>query len=740
MSFAEIAVDAPIGSRRTFTYAIPSKLNVVVGQMVQVPFGTRMYDGIVFQITDSPNFSPARPIELSDSFGPLLSKVHLELACWISDYYLSSLFGSVSLMLPPYLRNRTRSFISLSSSEIDLSGLDFVNEYVLKLVRSRRKGQIMEETLLTLLKKQIGRDKQYEKIINQMVRRRILIRSWTWRIPKLDLVSSDENRTLIRDEGTLTLTKPQSEALQQINMSQRLGKHDAFLLYGVTGSGKTEVYLQALARCLEQNRKGIVLVPEISLTPQMVRRFESRFPGKIAVLHSGLSLSEHRRTWLRIYRGQYQVVIGPRGALFAPIENLGLVVIDEEHEWTYKQQDPEPRYHSRAVALHLARLANSVVILGSATPDIVSYHRAILGRQLRLLELPERVGAGKIPIPLATVEVVDMRKELQEGNRSIFSRALQEALPSVIERGEQAILFINRRGSAATVQCRDCGYVIRCRSCDIVLTYHELPERMVCHQCNRRSPVPIYCPSCGSYRIRYLGIGTQRVTQELKHLIPGISVLRWDIDVAKATEGAGFLLDRFVNREAQVLVGTQMVAKGLHVESVTLVGVILADVGLHLPDFRAGERVFQLLCQVAGRAGRGVAPGKAIVQTYRPDQYAVVSGASQNYLDFYNTEIAFRRSQGLPPFRRLIRLIFTHPNEPRCHREVSRIAKVLLSQRDAWGISEIDLVGPAPAYPSKVRGRYRWHLIIRGVEPRLLLDKIELPNGWIVDVDPVSLM
>ncbi len=485
----------------------------------------------------------------------------------------------------------------------------------------------------------------------------------------------------------------------------------------------------------------------------MQRRFEARFPGRVAVLHSRLSAAEHRRIWWAVYHGEYDIVIGSRSALFAPLSSPGLIVLDEEHDWSYKQHDPDPRYHARAVALQMARQFNAVVVLGSATPDLVTHNRALTDRSIHLLTLPYRLGAptqtqelSQSAVPVreggkqASVTVVDMRQELREGNRSIFSRALQQSLMDTIARGDQAILFINRRGTAGVVQCRDCGQAVRCRSCDTPLTYHASPERLVCHQCNRRSPVTQRCSNCHSQRIRYLGLGTQRVVREMDDLVPGVSILRWDRDVAEDADAPEGIVDMFADGKAQVLVGTQMVAKSLHIPAVTLVGAVLADIGLHLPDFRAGERVFQLLCQVAGRAGRGSSPGTAIVQTYRPDHYAVALAADQDYTAFYNRELEFRREQRLPPFTRLIRLLYASTNEATAQREAQRMGRVLAHQRRTWAMSEVDVIGPAPAYPTRVRGRYRWHLLIRGPDPRLLLDRSDLPEGWTVDVDPVSVL
>ena len=734
MSFAEVAVDAPIRPGRTFSYSVPDHLSVHPGQMVQVPFGPRMADGILFEVSDTARFSPVRPIEAAGGPEPLLLPIQLDLARWISHYYLSSLFATAALMLPSEFRGRTRSFLALPEHRAPRELSDPQWERAVTLLGHRPRARLAEE----VLRRALGSGA--ERLIERWVRRGLLVRTWTFKRPRIQPTAANTTSKAQPAEPPLPATPPQAHAVREIHGALESRKSATFLLQGVTGSGKTEVYLQALARCLEQGRRGIVLVPEISMTPQAVQRFQARFPGRVAVLHSGLSSSDRRRTWWDIRHGRFDVVVGPRSTLFAPVEHLGLVVIDEEHEWTYKQQDAEPHYHARTVALYLARLTGAVVVLGSATPDVVTYHRAKQGRGVRLLELPYRIGESAAPRPLAQVSIVDMRQELKDGNRSIFSRPLQEALLDVVRRGEQAILFINRRGAAGIVQCRDCGYVLRCRSCDIPLTYHADPERLLCHQCNRKSAVPQRCPNCRSHRIRYLGLGTQRVVQELEALLPGVAVLRWDRDMAVSGRAQETLLERFARGEAQVLVGTQMVAKGLHVVGVTLVGVVLADIGLHLPDFRAGERVFQLLCQVAGRAGRGARPGIAIVQTYRPDQYAVAAATRQDYGAFYRQEVGFRRTQRFPPFTRLIRLLVTHTNAGRCQREAQRLAQALRHQREAWGLSEVDLLGPAPAYPSRVRGRYRWHLLLRGTDPRLLLDKVEVPQGWTVDVDPVSVL
>ena len=730
--YAEVAVDAPVRDGRTFTYSVPDGMSVSPGQMVQVPFGPRMADGVVFRLSRSTEIDPVRPINASDPAGALLSRKQMELAAWIAGYYMASLYSAIGLMLPPGFRNRTKAYLEKPTEEA-LQEID--DEFASRLLGqfSGRTGLALESSLRRAL------SVEDRRVLDKLISRGVVRRAWKWRGFRAAVSTAGDSEPSQTPEPFLMPSPHQAEALEIINPAISQRRHEAFLLQGVTGSGKTEVYLQALARCLESGRKAILLVPEISLTPQMVQRFRARFPGRVAVIHSRLSQAEHRRTWWGVHQGQFDVVIGSRSALFAPLKPLGLIVLDEEHEWTYKQ-DNEPRYHARTVAMRMAQASNAVLVLGSATPDVVSYHRALTGRRLRLLQMPQRIGLSST---LAGVRVVDMSQELRDGNRSIFSRALQDGLRRVIEEGNQAILFLNRRGAAGIVQCRDCGHVMKCRSCDTPLTYHTSPERLVCHQCSRRSRTVSRCPSCRLSRIRHLGLGTQTVVKELEALLPGVSSLRWDRDAADEM-GHEAILERFAKGEAQVLVGTQMVARGLHIPSVTLVGAVLADIGLHLPDFRAGERIFQLLCQVAGRAGRGPGHGTALVQTYSPHHYGVTLASRQDYASFYEQEAVFRRVQRMPPYSRLIRLIYTHFDPARSQREAERLGRLLRKERTDWAMTEVDVLGPAPAYNSRVRGRYRWHILLRGQEPRLLLDKVldkaALQDGWVVDVDPVTVL
>ena len=580
-----------------------------------------------------------------------------------------------------------------------------------------------------------------------------------------------EERTVRRDplagrdfghSQPLTLTPAQAAAWQELeqglaalDQERTGGSAGVYLLHGVTGSGKTELYLRSLARVLEQNRQAIVMVPEIALTPQTIHRFAGRFPGRAAVLHSKLSMGEHFDEWRRVRDGLADIVIGSRSAIFAPLPRLGLIIMDEEHEWTYKQTEPAPRYHARQVALRLAELTGAMVILGSATPDVESYYRASRG-EYHLLELPERVTrpifleqevtperrgpSDVVSATLPPVEVVDLREELHAGNRSIFSRSLHRAMTVALAAGQQVILFLNRRGTATFIMCRDCGHVVKCRACDVPFSYHEAEDDLVCHRCGRRALVPTVCPQCWSKRIKFLGIGTQKVAEEVRRAFPQARVLRWDRDVTGGKQAHEQLLSRFASHQADVLVGTQMIAKGLDLPLVTLVGVVSADVTLHLPDFRSAERTFQLLTQVAGRAGRSALGGRVIVQTYTPEHYAIQAASHHDYRAFYTEEMAQRSQKGLPPFTRLVRLVYANSNEGRAKEEAERVARELRQRISEKGLVGNDVMFCASCFVARLRGRYRWQVVVRGANPRAAVAGLSLPPGWVVDVDPVSLL
>lgn len=560
------------------------------------------------------------------------------------------------------------------------------------------------------------------------------------------------------------LTPAQATALGTIRKgiegSGDSGKSSVCLLHGVTGAGKTEIYLRALADMLDRKRRAIVLVPEIALTPQTVRRFVARFPGRVGVVHSQLTEGERYDTWRRARLGLIDVVIGPRSALFAPLPDIGLIVVDEEHDEAYKQ-DTSPCYHARDAAVEYARRLKAVCVLGSATPDLSSYHRARQG-EWTMLQLPQRImGHGKRldgqasrsgvesryrlgpgesrTIELPRVDVVDMRQELRAGNRSMFSRALRLALEGALSRGEQAILFLNRRGQASYVFCRDCGHALHCARCEMPFTYHGQDEQLICHHCNARRRHPRNCPRCDSDRIRHFGAGTEKVEVEVERAFPEARTLRWDADATRFKGAHEAILSGFVAGEANVLVGTQMIAKGLDLPLVTLVGVVSADVGLGLPDFRAAERTFQVLTQVAGRAGRGLLGGRVILQTFNPDHYAIQAASRHDYAEFFQKEMRYRRELGYPPYRQLVRLVYAHPHAERAERESVILAKQLRFriERDDRGSTEI--IGPAPCFFGRAGGEHRWQIVMRGPNPSdLVRGPGMLPRGWRVDVDPVS--
>jgi primosomal protein N' (replication factor Y) len=571
--------------------------------------------------------------------------------------------------------------------------------------------------------------------------------------------------------GQPVLTADQEEAWEAVEAAFALTSAGApvsqppFLIHGITGSGKTEIYLQAVGCVLEQGRQAIILVPEIALTPQTVTRFASRFPGRVGVIHSGLTEGERYDTWRRARAGAIEVIIGARSALFTPLPNIGLIVLDEEHDEAYQQDPPiMPSYNARDAAVEYARRLGAICILGSATPDIVSYAKAQRG-DYRLLELPQRIMAhGEYLaaqqsrlnlesryrpvsvesdvaqyIDLPEITLVDMRQELRAGNRSIFSRALEAALRETLGRGEQTILFLNRRGSATFVFCRDCGHTLACSRCGMPLTFHGDEAQLQCHHCGVTRRQPNACPNCKSKRVKYFGAGTERVEAELRTLFPEARTLRWDRDTTKARGAHDIILRHFREHQADVLVGTQMIAKGLDLPLVTLVGVVSADVGLNLPDYRSAERVFQILTQVAGRAGRSMLGGRVIVQSYQPEHYAVQAAAKHDFAGFYEKETAYRREHGYPPFGRLVRLTYHHPKPDRAETEAQRVASIVRAQMQRAEAQSTTLIGPAPCFFDRIAGEYRWQIVLRGPNPAPLVAGLVLKD-WRVEVDPLSLL
>lgn len=532
----------------------------------------------------------------------------------------------------------------------------------------------------------------------------------------------------------MRLTPAQQAALDPIASALASYRHHTYLLHGVTGSGKTEIYLQAIQQCLSQGREAIVLVPEIALTPQMVERFKSRFGARVAVLHSRLSQGERYDEWRKIREGRAQVAVGARSAVFAPFSRIGLIVIDEEHETSYKQEE-SPKYHARDLAIERARMNGAVVVLGSATPSLESYSLAACGNSedadggIGYIALPERVGDR----PLPSVQIVDMREELRLGNRTMFSRALKEAVEARLRREEQTVLLLNRRGYSTFVMCRSCGYTCTCPHCDIALTHHRGSRNLRCHYCGHAEPEPTACPSCQSEHIRFFGTGTQKVEEALALTFPGIRVIRMDVDTTTEKGSHEKWLTMFRERKADVLLGTQMVAKGLDFPRVTLVGVLAADAALRLPDFRAAERTFQLLTQVAGRAGRHELPGEVVIQTYDPDHVAVASVAGHDYRGFVRQELHARNMLGYPPYGRLIAVTFTHESVPMLLKAGELFANALREMAASRGIGGfaaanaeargdrgrasdgpvMDVLGPVPSPIPRLKDRYRFQCMVK---------------------------
>ena len=538
----------------------------------------------------------------------------------------------------------------------------------------------------------------------------------------------------------------QADVLETICVAIDRDERTVFLLHGVTGSGKTEVYMQAVDTVLKKGKGAIVLIPEIALTPQTVSRFVGRFGECVAVLHSQLSPGERYDQWYRIRNGEADIVVGPRSAIFAPLSNLGIIVVDEEHETSYKQDAPAPRYHAREVAVKRAELANCPVILGTATPSLESFYRAQRGAY-QLLNLPSRIGDISMP----SVQIVDMREELKQDNRSIFSTALRAGIEARLTKQEQIILFLNRRGFSTYIFCRTCGYVERCNNCSISLTFHFETKLMVCHHCGDERPTSKVCPQCGSEYIRYFGLGTEQVEQEVIKAFPDARVQRMDTDSMTRKDAHQNTLDAFKAGSIDILLGTQMIAKGLDFPNVTLVGVISADTALNLPDFRAGERAFNLLTQVAGRSGRSEAGGEVIIQTYTPEHYSIQAAEGHDYHRFYQQEIEYRSELLYPPFSHAATILLRGEDEP----EVIQASYALLNCLESFQadqFSEVEIRGPVAAPLSKIMGKFRWHFLLRSESVEKLRELIRqaLANAppevtatrtdLIVDIDPISVL
>ncbi len=696
--YAEIIIDLISNAvDRPFHYHIPQEMQKQLkpGMRVEVPLGNRRCQGYVLRLLHETSIATLKDVSSIVDLKPLLTAEQLALSRWLSLRFHCRLVDALHAMIPASFRKGRRpgeiKVVEPTSlaAEADLKRAP-AQKTALDLLK--QKGPLPRPELIRL-----GANSQAVRSLEKkgLVKIVTALPGQNEQDPDQELQGPVTRPHLLREE--------QAACFDRIKDALNINKPQKMLLHGITASGKTEIYLQGIAYCLEQGQTAMILVPEIALTPQMIEHFEGRFPGLIAVLHSRLSQAEKNRQWQQILNGKARVVLGARSAVFAPLDRIGLIIIDEEHETTYKQEE-SPRYHARDVAWWRARYNRAVLLLGSATPSLESYYEANSNKGA-LLQMQERV----TPIQLPPVSVIDMREELKAGHRSIFSRSLLQELNGVMERDEQALLFINRRGFAGFVLCRECGHVLRCSSCDVSLTLHMDRQVMCCHYCAHETAVPEICPACRGTKIRYFSAGTQRVEEEVKKLYPQATLIRMDRDTTAGRHAHSLYYRQFREGRANILIGTQMIAKGFDFPNVTLVGVIAADTTLNLPDFRAPERTFQLLTQVAGRTARGPRGGKVIVQTYHPRHHSIITAANHDYLSFYETELENRRQLAYPPFSDLLRFLFSGPEEAAVFEAASWLTGKL---QEAAG--DADILGPAPASLYRIKQQYRVHTIIKG--------------------------
>lgn len=709
---AQVVVDVVhTNVAKPFSYLIPDGMAPVVGSRVHVPLGRRMVDGFVVGLLSEEQLDcpveKLRPIsKILDDYPALLPSM-LELAGEIAAETHCPLSEALRLMLPAAMR--TGRIKQKQETCVTLTCADPEAEAV------KQKRAPKRAMLLRLLAD--GRTRSLNEL-SQLVKDpreslKALEQAGLVRLSQREVFRSPYGEEDEKPSVQPPLTPGQTEALESMLPAMERGE-GAFLLHGVTGSGKTEVYLAMASRALEMGKGAIILVPEIALTPQMVRWFRSRFGPATAVLHSRLTDGQRYDEWRRIRLGDARIVVGARSAIFAPVENLGLIVIDEEHEQTYLS-DKHPRYDARRVAHSRCRREGAALVLSSATPSILSFAMARRG-DYTLVEMPKRVADR----PLPTVSIVDMRKELEAGNRSIFSALLIQKLHQCLDSGQQAMLFLNRRGFHTFVSCRSCGYVVKCDACDVSMTLHRDPndsdaDELRCHLCGAAHKPPEICPECGSKYIRYFGSGTQRVEEEMHKLFPGVATVRMDIDTTRGRDAHARLLDDFGKGRAKVLIGTQMIAKGLDFPKVTLVGVVAADMTLNLPDYRARERTFQLLTQVAGRAGRAQTPGEVVIQTYKPEDPCILAAAAQDYRAFFEMEFARRRTGLYPPFTLLARLLVESVSEADAMQMNERLYDTVQTYLLSHPLQKKrTLMVRADAAPVKrIRGQYRYHVLFK---------------------------
>ncbi len=754
---------------------------VCVGLRVMVPFGQRntKREGYVIALTETTEVPAGKIkeiVEILDEGRPILTPPILELAKWMKKEYFCTLNQCLQAVMPAGIRTKSVWYVELTEQTAELSEKEqqvadvlteqggaaplreleqvFGNrtEYILRCLQEKKVVRLRQKTTRSTYKKEkryvslteneellaearekAAKDKRLagqvrvfsaicpgESISVEELKEKASVTDSPIHTLLQKGVLVERRRQEKRDVFQLedyTPTQPfyptpeQAQALALLREEEQKEGKRPILLHGVTGSGKTEIYMQLIEHVVMEGKQAIVLVPEISLTPQIMERFISRFGKRVSVTHSRLSLGERLDQWRKARDGEISIIIGPRSALFMPFSNLGVIVMDECHESSYIS-DVTPKYHTREVARKLSELTGALLVMGSATPDIDSYHRAVTGEFL-LLQLKERTKGSRLP----EVFVTDMRKELEDGNRSAFGLPLQQAIRENLKKGQQTMLFLNRRGYSTFVSCRKCGGVLTCPSCNVSYTYHASDKALVCHYCGKEVPVPKTCPSCGSHYIRYFGTGTQKIEEETRRLFPEASVLRMDADTTTGKNGHARILELFGKGKADILIGTQMIAKGHDFPNVTLVGILAADLSLNLGTYQAAENCFQLITQAAGRAGRGELPGQVFIQTYQPENHAIRMAAAQNYEGFYQEEILLRQAMEYPPFSHIFSVLITGEMEQEVILAAQRLGAFMNHYAERAGCT---VVGPAPAPLPKFRGEFRWQIFAKGTDAERL--------------------
>ena len=753
---AEIIINSNVKNlNKTFDYIIPVEFEekIAIGSRTLVPFGNKkeLEEGFVVGIKETSEYmSKLKPIAKVEE-KLYLSQEKIELAKWMANKYFCNISDCIKLMLPPgtttkvlsnRINDKMQNFVYLTK-DLDEIEQDIENKKIKSDKQIRALKFLMENSNNEIL----STDLQMFADVTNAVLKSLEKKGY------IDVLEKEVERNpfihkVIKQTQNLTLTDEQENAFEKINASLQFNEYDEFLLFGVTGSGKTEIYIQLIEEALKLGNDSIMLVPEISLTPQTVDRFLSRFgEEKIAVLHSKLSVGERYDQWKKIERGDAKIVIGARSAIFAPVQNIGLIIIDEEHDESYKSE-MSPRYNAKEIASYLGEKNNVPVVFGSATPDMSTYYKAINGK-MELIELTKRANNASLP----DVEIVDLRSELATGNKTMISQKLHEEIEENLKNKKQTILFLNRRGFSTFIMCRDCGYTAKCKNCNITLTYHIKENKLKCHYCGYETNALTICPECGSKNIRYFGTGTQKLEEQVKSLFPQASTIRMDIDTVTKKNSHEDILNRFKNDRIDILIGTQMVVKGHDFPNVTLVGVIAADSSLNIDDYRAHERTFQTLTQVAGRAGRGKDKGKVIIQTYNPDTFCIQYAQKQDYKLFYDTEIHLRKQLRYPPFCDIILIGISSKSQ----KELETIANKIyedLKEKIKTEKLQILLYKPVPAPIDRIKNKFRWRIIVKcKIDEKIInsisdtMDKINSQNKnnkndtrIIVDVNPTNML